>query len=250
MTDLDSDAVSSIKDSTHSAQARVVIRQENFREIERLTREEGISSLDRVVLDLGFSSMQLDGSGRGFSFQKNEPLIMTFRSSPDKGDLTALDVVNTWKEESLADIFWGFGGERRARKVAAAIVNARQEKRITQTGQLVRIITDVLGGTKGKIHPATKIFQAIRMAVNDELGSLKKVLNDGWRLLVAGGRIVVISFHEGEDREVKSSFRRLEESGLGLILTRKPLEASGTELAENPRARSAKLRAISKLALA
>src|SRR3989338_1576773 len=246
ITDLDAVALERIKNNLEGAPCQVILLQENFRDIARIIREAGFKLVDRIVLDLGISTDQIKSSGRGFSFDKDEPLQMTFKNEPTLGELTAYDVVNSWKEESLADIFWGFGGARGARKVARAIVDNRVAKVIETSGELAEIVMRALGGRRGAIHPATKVFQAIRIAVNDELGALRCVLRDGWEVLSQDGRIVVISFHELEDREVKKFLKERESSGQGSILTKKPITPTNAEKATNPRSRSAKIRAIKK----
>jgi len=214
----------------------------NFRDIDKHVQEAGLQKVDKILLDLGLSSDQLDQKGgRGFSFQRDEPLGMTFADDPAKGTLTAWHVVNEWGEETLADVIYGFGGEHRSRKIAHAIVSARDEKPINTSIELAEIVKGVSSGRKG-IHPATKTFQAIRMAVNDELGALHEVLDKSKELLNPGGRIAVISFHSLEDRYVKRTFAEWEKEGLGKRITKKPIAPTREECKQNRRARSAKLR--------
>lgn len=196
--------------------------------------------LNGFLIDVGVSSMQLDEGFRGFSFKEDAPLDM--RMDPE-GRLTAEEVVNRYSEKELARIIFEYGEERRSRKVASAIVEARRKKRIRTTGELVEIIKPF--ATKGKLHPATLTFQALRIEVNDELGQLEKGLQRAAEKLADGGRLAVISFHSLEDRIAKNVIR--DARGSLKILTKKPLEASQEEISRNPRARSAKLRAAEKI---
>jgi 16S rRNA (cytosine1402-N4)-methyltransferase len=174
---------------------------------------------------------------------------MTYADDPSPGSVTAEMVVNDWKEESLADIIYGWGEERFARRIARIIVEARAKKRITTSGELAEIVRSAVPSMyrHGKTHPATKTFQAIRIAVNDEMGALKEALTAAWRALEPGGRLAVISFHSVEDRAVKELMREWAGSDEGERLTKSPIVPSPEEVAENPRSRSAKLRGIRKL---
>jgi len=208
---------------------------------------------DGVMFDLGLSSDQLENSGRGFSFMKDEPLLMTMKENPRSEDLTAMDVVNEWGEKNLADIIYGYGEERFSRRIAKAIVDARQKKKIITTFDLVKIIEESVpaGYRKGKlpkkIHCATKTFQAIRIAVNDELNALKEGLEKGFSVLKSGGRMSVISFHSLEDRIVKNFYREKKDKKEAELINKKPILASREEVKENPRSRSAKLRVLEKI---
>lgn len=237
---------------------RFNVQQANFRELGELSRSGAIPPLDGILLDLGVSSHQLDTAERGFSFGKEAPLDM--RLNPTAGP-TAADLVNTLAAEALADILYRYGEERQSRAIARAIVAARQKAPITTTTQLAGIVAGVLGHG-GKIHPATRTFQGLRIAVNQELQSLETVLPDAIAALKPGGRLAVISFHSLEDRIVKDTFK-LEATGCICpprqpvctcghqprvrVLTKKPVVAGDAELRDNPRARSAKLRAAVKL---
>jgi 16S rRNA (cytosine1402-N4)-methyltransferase len=181
----------------------------DYRELDEILAKEKVEKVQGIILDLGLSSNQLDDSGRGFSFQRDEALFMTFASPADKPAVTAQTVLNQWSEETLADIIYGYGDERYAKRIAKAITTFRQVQAIETTGQLVEIIKDAVPANyrKGKIHFATKTFQAIRMAVNDELGALQVGLRTGFARLSSQGRLSVISFHSGEDRIVKNYFR-------------------------------------------
>jgi 16S rRNA (cytosine1402-N4)-methyltransferase len=193
------------------------------------------------LLDLGVSSLQFDKAEKGFSFMQDGPLRMTM------GDNTPVDayrVVNEWEEESLESILRGYGEERFARKIAHAIVVARDIAPIKTTHELRDLVIGCYPSfmRKGRINPATKTFQAIRIAVNDELGVLNRILVEAPRFLIENGVIAIISFHSLEDRIVKHAFRSLADQGLGEILTKRPIVATEEEIMANPRARSAKLR--------
>jgi len=198
-------------------------------------KERGISSIDAFLVDLGVSSMQFDEAERGFSFRADAPLDM--RMDPE-GDVTAETLINELAEVELARIFHEYGEEFRSRAAARAIVAARRKRKIRTTQELVSVLEPVL--RRGKIHAATKVFQALRIAVNDELGQLKEGLDAAIEHLSPGGRLAVISFHSLEDRIVK--WRLREQDGL-TILTKKPIGPSAEEMRANPRSRSAKLRA-------
>jgi 16S rRNA (cytosine1402-N4)-methyltransferase len=215
--------------------------QSNFKDIVRCANEAGIEKADAVLFDLGFSSNQLDASGRGFSFLKDEPLLMTYKETPEITDFTARDIVNSWEESTIADVIYGYGEERHARRIARAIVAARKKSQLETTFDLTRVIEDAVGKRRGKINPATKTFQALRIAVNDELSSLTQGLHGALNLLAPSGCIAVISFHSLEDRIVKNIFRDAQKLGKGNA-SKKPLVADSKEIKDNPRARSAKLR--------
>lgn len=245
--DADSGNLSRAKEHLGSCPARTVFIQDNFRNIDKALAEAGFKSMDVLLFDLGLSSMQLEDSGRGFTFQKDEPLAMTFGDGDE--EITAHTVVNEWKEETLADILYGFGDERFARRIAKGIVDSRKELPIETTHALVSIIKKSVPGwyQNRKTHPATKTFQAIRMAVNDELGALQEALEKTTTLLSEGGRIAVISYHSGEDRVVKQFFKQQKTQGVFHILTKKPVAPTNDEIRNNPKARSAKLRIAQKV---
>ncbi len=235
---------------------RVVLKQGDFRNIESTLASLGFENAQRFLFDIGLSSRQIEESGRGFSFQKDEPLLMTFEKSSEGPDgfsrgapiVTAKEVVNEWQEETLVQIIKGFGEERFAGRIARGIVETRKEKVIETTGDLVEIImkSTPFYYHRGKIHPATRTFQAIRIAVNDELEAIRDGLKSAWKLLTPAGRIAVISFHSLEDRIVKQYFNELKKTGAATVITKKPIVASEAEIKSNPRARSAKLRIIKK----
>ncbi len=221
----------------------------DYRNIDVVLKDLNIQKVDAILLDLGLSSDQLENSGRGFTFKNNEPLQMTFSESPAKNILTAEIILNNWKEETIADILYGYSDERYARRIAKAIVEERLKKEIKTTDELVEIIRNAVPASyrKGKIHFATKTFQALRIAVNDEISALKEGMEKGWNLLNKEGRMAIISFHSVEDREVKNFFRDKSKSKEGKLINKKPITPSEYELKENPRSRSAKLRIIEKI---
>lgn len=231
----------------------------NFREIGQVAAEQGISEIDGVLLDLGLSSFQLDQADRGFAFRLDGPLDMRF--DPTRGP-SAADLVNTLDEEDLADIFWRYGEERQSRRIARAIVAARAARPIETTGMLAALIEATVGGRRGKgIHPATRAFQGLRIAVNDELVALQQALDDAITLLGPGGRLVVISFHSLEDRIVKQTIARETATCIcppdqpvctcdhipRLNRIGKPIRPGADEIAANPRSRSAIMRVAERV---
>lgn len=220
-----------------------MLRQGNHRELKRHLAEAGIPSVDGVLFDFGVSSPQLDDPSRGFSFQREGPLDMRMDQTTGK---TAADLINHSPEHELADIIFQYGEERYARRIARAIAQERQRRPVETTGALVSVIARCVPAAyrHGRIHCATRTFQALRIAVNHELDSLEGSLRDATDVLASGGRICAISFHSLEDRIVKHTFRSLSqgpESRLS-ILTKKPIVPSKMECEANPRSRSAKLR--------
>ena len=239
---------------------RFELRQGNFAEMAEWL---GPGSCDGLLLDLGVSSPQLDRPERGFSFQQDGPLDMRFDASQE---MTAAQLIHDLDAEELAGIFWRYGNEEQSRRMARAIVRARQEQRLARTGQLAELIEKISPRAGRKTHPATKVFQALRMAVNDEIGSLERGLEGAMKILKPGGRLAVISFHSVEDRVVKEFGRRLsrdyESSGEVDVpelrrprppvlrwVWRKALKPGAVELKENPRSRSAQCRVLEKLKL-
>ena len=218
----------------------------NFKDIAKLTKKYA-ASWDGVLFDLGMSSAQLEESGRGFSFMKNEMLDMRF--DPNE-PLTAAQIVNKWREDDLADIFSKYGEERFSKRIARAICFIRKKAPIKTTADLVTIIRKSVPRAywrNSSIHPATRVFQALRIAVNNELSSLEIGLDEAWGILSVGGRMAVITFHSLEDRIVKHQFRNFKNNSLNsVILTKKPMRPGTSEITSNPRARSAKLRIIQK----
>lgn len=233
------------EDALTIADPRLSFVHGNFRELTQVLDRCGVTSIDGILFDLGVSSMQFDTPQRGFSFTKPAPLDMRMNPLEER---SAYDVLATASESELADIFFRYGEERAARGIARAIVVRREAGRLPATTmELAALIAGVVQrrGRRERIHPATRVFQALRIAVNDELEALREGLHAAAARLRSAGRIVVLSFHSLEDRIVKHSFRddeRLE------VLTRKPILPDKREVAENPRARSAKLRAAQRKA--
>lgn len=221
---------------------RVRFVHENFTSIKETLMELGIGTIDGLLLDLGLSSLQLDASGRGFSFKGSEPLDMRM---DQRQATTAAELVNEASEEELADIFFYYGEEYQARRIAQWIVEARRKEKIVSTDQLVALVDKAIPKRfhPPKIHVATKVFQALRIAVNRELDSLERILADGATLLAPGAKFCVISFHSLEDRLVKQAFR---ENPLLDVITPKPITPGRAECLRNPRARSAKLRVAAR----
>ena len=246
--DLDEKVLEKFKEKarTEGLEERIVPIPENFAEIQGVVGEKSFGPVDGIVADLGFSSWQIEKSGRGFSFLRDEPLLMNFNESSSK---TAEQIVNEASEEEIIKILREYGEERFAPSIARHLVGARKIKKIQTTFELVEVIKKSMPFRfqRGKIHPATRTFQALRIAVNDELGNLKKLLADGFEVLSDGGRFAIVSFHSLEDRIVKNFFREKKAEGQGEILTKKPITPGEAEISENPRSRSAKLRAIKKL---
>ena len=221
---------------------KLIMQQGNFAQIDTLHAASGLPPVDGVVADLGLSSMQLDDASRGFSFNLPGPLDM--RMDPQT-ETTAADLVNNLPEHDLADIFFELGEERHSRRIARAIVKARPYRLTTE---LAQVVTRAIPSRAGlhQIHPATRAFMALRLAVNAELENLEEFLGRVLRVLRPGGRVVILSFHSLEDRRVKQAFRRWQQEGQASVLTRKVVRPGVEEIGNNPRARSAKLRAAEK----
>ncbi len=247
--DLDATAIQAATEALARVPARVLLRVSNYRQLDRVLAELKISTLDGALFDLGLSSEQLDDSGRGFSFLRDEPLAMSFSATTDAGRLTAHEIVNHWRAESLTDIIEGYGEERFARRIAEAIVAAREFGPIESSLQLAEIIRAAVPAwyRHGRIHPATRTFQALRIATNDELGAVAEGLAKAWNALKPGGRLAVITFHSLEARLVKEQFKHWITAGQAELVTKKAIKPSWTEVRTNPRARSAQLRVITKL---
>ena len=230
-----------------TAAADVRLVNANHSDLSAILAREGIGTVDAILADLGWRSDQFIDSGKGFSFTTDEPLVMTY-GNPETYVFTAHDIVNDWEESSIADVIYGYGEERFARRIARAIVATREDHEIVTARELAEIVSKAMPPPMrhGRIHPATKTFQALRIAVNDELTVLKNLLKDGMVALNPGGRMAIISFHSLEDRIVKQFFQNESTTGNGCILTKKPITATREELQANPRARSAKLRIIEK----
>ncbi|MDQ3014539.1 MAG: 16S rRNA (cytosine(1402)-N(4))-methyltransferase RsmH [bacterium] len=233
--------------STHDGNFTLV--NNNFRNLDSVLDELHVPQVNKILLDIGLSSNQFEESERGFSFQKDEPLLMTFKKNISEGDLTAATILNEWGEDTLELIIRGYGEEQFAKRIAKAIINYREVEPFVKTSQLVDVIMEATPKWyhHKKTHAATKTFQALRIAVNDELEALKEGLRKGFERLAPGGRIAVISFHSLEDRIVKNYFRDKAKEGEGKLITKKPITATDEELKQNRRARSAKLRVLQKI---
>lgn len=245
--DADSRALAIAEESLLEYGERIVLKHSNFRYIERVLGDIGITGVDGIVADLGLSSMELDDSSRGFSFREDAPLDMRF--DIESQDMTAEDIVNTYSQEKLTELFKTLGDEPFSGRIARVIVEARKLKPIKNTQELAEIIVSIVPKkfAKRSIHPATRVFQALRMEVNDEIGALRSLLSSSLSLLHPTGRLAIVSFHSGEDRIVKQTFREWKEQGWVTILTKKPITPADEELGANPRSRSAKLRIIEKV---
>ena len=259
--DRDTTALQAARERLAPYADHVTLVHANFRQLKQVLQQLQISGVDGMLFDLGVSSPQLDDGARGFSYMADAPLDMRMNR---EDALSAYDIVNTWPQEQLKKILWDYGEERYAPLIAAAIVRKREKQPIQTTLELVDVIKDAMPGQakKEKQHPAKRTFQAIRIAVNDELGAVSDLMAQAIDLLNPGGRLAVITFHSLEDRIVKTA---LQTAAKGCIcppefpvcvcgrtpqvrlVTRKPVEASTRELEENARARSAKLRVAEKL---
>ena len=258
--DRDPSAVTQGQALTDRYEGRLVVLAGRFGDMDGLLADQGIAAIDGVVLDLGVSSMQIDHPERGFSFNKDGPLDMRMEGR----GLSAADVVNSFAEADLADIFWRYGEERHARRVARAIVNDRKTKAFTTTIELADLVRRVVPRSKDGIDPATRAFQGLRIAVNDELAEVDRGLRAAERLLRDGGRLAVVSFHSLEDRAVKTFLK--DRSGAAAkpsrhvpsaasppaptfrLVSRKPVQPGPAEVAANPRARSSRLRVAERTA--
>ncbi len=247
--DADESSLRAAEENLKNAAAHLIFIHGNFRNIKEHAMRAGITSADAIILDLGWHSGQLM-SGRGFSFKEDAPLIMTLSERPEAYQMTAADIIAGWDEEELVTLFREYGEERFAGRIARVIVEERSRKPIITAKQLADVIQSAVPAKfrGGRIHPATRVFQALRIAVNDELGALKEAIANSLELLAPEGRLAIISFHSLEDRIVKEAFRTAEAAGLGSRITKKPIQASRAEQKANPRARSAKLRIFEKYA--
>ncbi len=254
--DADPDAVATAAHSLAGFGADIKLVEANFRDLKWLCLSNTFVPVNGVLFDLGLSSRQLAAADRGFSFHTDAPLDMRFSPSQE---LTAADIINEYEERDLASLLWQYGEESAGRRIARALVKARP---LSSTLELAAIISRTVPGQRGRIHPATRTFQALRIAVNDELGSLASALDQACDVLGFGGRLVTIAFHSLEDRIVKQFMQResrdcicppetpiciCDHKATLKILTRKPIEPSAAEAAANPRSRSARLRAAEKI---
>lgn len=243
--DRDPEALKGAAKRLEPYEGRFSLYQASYKDLEEILSQSHLSTVDGILLDLGLSSMQLETAERGFSFQKEGPLDMRFDPYSSK---TAADWVAKATERELSDLFWNYGEERHSRSIARAIVQTRKERPITTTQQLAELAQRALPWQRVRqIHPATRVFQALRIAVNEELSALEQFLGKALDFLSPGGRLCILSYHSLEDRRVKEAFRRWKREDKAKILTKKPIQPSESEIQNNPRARSAKLRAAEKL---
>lgn len=229
---------------------RLILVNDNFSNLKKIVGEHKFSNISGVLLDLGMSSFHIEESGRGFTFLKDEPLGMNFVGDGSRSDyLNAEEIINNYSEKKLAEIFKEYGGERFARSMAQRIAEARKSGPIKTTKELIGVIKSAVPSKyrHGRIHFATRIFQALRIEVNREIENLKSVLPQAFDVLNGGGRLAVISFHSLEDKQVKDFFRDKKTKGEMQILTKKPIKPSFEEVKNNPRARSAKIRIAIKI---
>ena len=242
--DLDASALERANSRLGEFGPRVILKRGSFARLAEAAEPFG-GRVTNVFFDLGLSSDQLADGSRGFSFRASGPLNMRFDDDAD--ELTAADVVNTFDEGKLADIIHELGEERRARAVARAIVARRKEKPFDDAADLGEVVARAAGGRRGRIHPATRTFQALRIFVNDELETLTRALPEAVKILARGGRLFVISYHSLEDRVVKRFYREMGDSDELTILTNKPRRPSAAEVRANRRSRSARLRIAEKV---
>ena len=245
--DADAEALKRAEEAVKPFTSHFTFKQANFRNLDSVLDEMGQPKVDKILLDLGLSSNQLDIAERGFSFQKDQPLLMTFSADPKEGEVTAREIVNDWAEETIADIIFAYGEERFARRIAKVIVEERVKKPIETTNDLVELIKKAtpFWYHHRRTHPATKTFQALRIATNDELQALTEGMKKGFERLNAGGRMAIISFHSLEDRLVKQFYKERKTEGLAEV-SKKPIVPTDEEMKNNSRSRSAKLRILIK----
>jgi len=223
---------------------RVEIFNDNFINISKIFVNNEKNFANYFVFDLGISMFHIRESELGISFMRDQPLDMRMSKLSTE---SAEDIINSYTQQQLADIFYKYGEEHRSYAVAKKIFEERRKKRITTTKQLADIVLEVYGGRKGRNHPATKVFQALRIKVNNELDNLEEALKESFRRTIINGRVFVVSYHSLEDRIVKNFFRELEDSGYGKRVTKKPIVPEYEEISKNNAARSAKLRIIEKV---
>ena len=242
--DQDAAAIVHAREALAQSEDRITLVQANFAEISSAMHAAGFDHADAILADLGMSSFALDDAARGFSFRLDGPLDMRM---DQRATLSAYDLVNEEPEAELARIFREYGEERMPGRIARTIVEARRKKRIETTGELRALVERAIGPhRRGGVHPATRTFQAIRIAVNREIDSLEKFLREAPAMLAPGGRLAVIAFHSLEDRAVKERFRELGRGADYNNLTTKVIKPTQREIVENPRARSARLRCLER----
>jgi len=244
--DRDPEAVERARELLKKKTHQLILECRDFRNLDEALDKYRIRAVDLILLDLGVSSDELENSGRGFSFKKDEPLVMTF-GDWNAYPFTALSIVNEWREADIGNVIFAYGEERYARRIAKGIVVYREKKPIETSKELGEIVKRSVPAAyrRQKTHPATKTFQALRIAVNDELAALRDGLAKGYGRLNLNGRFAVISFHSLEDRIVKDFFREKGREG-ARVVTKKPIRPSSREISDNPRSRSARLRILEK----
>lgn len=245
--DADSLAIENGTLELHNARCTTQLSIGNFRNIDETLSSLKIEAVDGILADLGWRMDQFGGNGKGFSFQVDEELLMTF-GDPESYPFVAKDILNDWKEEDIKNVLKGYGEEKFSGRIARHIVEQRELQPITRTSELVSIIENAVPAfyRKGKIHPATRTFQALRIAVNDEFDALETFIKKSVVLLAPRGRLVIITFHSTEDRIVKHTFKNLVEDQIGTLVTKKPIAPTREEVLRNPRSRSAKMRVFEK----
>ncbi|MBU1033157.1 MAG: 16S rRNA (cytosine(1402)-N(4))-methyltransferase RsmH [Patescibacteria group bacterium] len=244
--DIDPKALERARDQFSSDKNRWIGVEENFRNLSEVAKDNGFDPCDGIILDLGFSSDELTNKNKGLSFQIDGPLDMRFGPKSNEDGLTAAEIINSWSKNEIAQLLREYGEESFAAKIAEGIVKARKKDRIIGTLDLVSIIRNSVHKNyeRGRINPATRTFQALRIAVNDELNALKHAIEGARKILKPGGRIAIISFHSLEDRIVKRAFRDSEDLE---AVTKRPIIPSEEEIKHNTRSRSAKLRVAEKI---
>ena len=249
--DVDRDAIMRAQEQLSEYICKKYFIHDNFRNLPDILERLEIDDVDGILLDLGWSSFQIEDPERGLSFMNDGPLDMNLSKGMPGERLTAYEIVNFWGEETLADIFYAYGDEVKARVIAKHLVAVRRHGPIATTKQLADAVIGAIYTKKTpthfKIHPATKVFQALRIAVNDELQVITETLHAGIKKLKSGGRFAVITFHSGEDRIVKHIFKSYADESAIALVHKKPIAPSLSEIRENPRSRSSKLRIIEKL---
>jgi 16S rRNA (cytosine1402-N4)-methyltransferase len=249
--DVDSDAIMRAQERLKKFKCTKHFVHDNFRNLSGILAKLGIQNVNGILLDLGWSSFQIADANRGLSFLQDGPLDMNLSKGMPGERLTAYDIVNFWEEKTLADIFYGYGDETKARVIAKYLVAERKNQPIATTHQLATAVVKAIYKGKTpkyfKIHPATKVFQALRIAVNDELQTIVEGIHSAINHLQPGGRLAVITFHSGEDRIVKQIFKEYQQQGIVALLSKKPVGPTDDEIMSNPRSRSAKLRVIEKI---
>ena len=245
--DLDTSALAEAEKNLRGFNATLV--NENFRNLDKALDKLQIKKIDKALFDLGLSMQELRESGRGFSFNKDEPLLMTFSKNPGQDEISAKDILNSWSEELISKILHSFSDEKYARQISRKIVEVRRRKKFETTYDLVEAVKEATpyGYQRGRIHFATKTFQALRMAVNDELGALGEGMEKAFKRLSEDGRMAVITFHSVEDRAVKRFFIEKVKDKKARFVGPKFIKPTREEIKENPASRSAKLRILEKI---